>query len=131
MRHRFVGLLLLAAACSEATTPSAPPVVGISPTVQWSGGEVELTSAAFASVLPVLVSGAETLAVRRIATSTVGASLPLGPSGTVTIELLQGGRRFQLDPVQRVGFKEVQLLRVVWVGPTSPPSVVWTFDLLS
>jgi hypothetical protein len=77
----------------------------MTPSSQWSGGEVQLTSGAFSGAgLPVLVAGAETLAVRRISDSVVAAVVPLGSTGAVALSLVQGGHTFPLDPIQRVGF---------------------------
>jgi len=111
------GLLVLVAACSDSTSPSSPPAVTIAPIANWSGGEVTLTSAAFATAaLPVLVVGAETLSVHRTGDSSVAAALPLGPSGPVTIQLAQGHRRHDLGTVQRVGYREYRDLAPGFYG---------------
>lgn len=97
----------LVSACSDNTPVGLcqPPVVAISPSAQWSGGEIQLTSEAFTGgALPVLLAGAETLAVRRISDSIVAATVPLGASGSVPLELAVGRSRYPAGTVTRVGF---------------------------
>jgi hypothetical protein len=106
---RWIALLLVSACGNDPNRPSEPPVVSIQPTTQWSGGEIRLTSAAFATAdLPVLVAGTETLAVRRISDSIVAVTVPLGSSGSVSIELAAGKKRYPAGEVMRVGFRSTK-----------------------
>lgn len=108
MKHqaRWFALTLLAACSNDPNRPSEPPVISIQPATQWSGGEIQLTSGAFAgSTLPVLVAGAETLSVSRVSDSVVTATVPLGSSGNVSIELAVGKKRYPAGEVGRVGFR--------------------------
>jgi hypothetical protein len=105
MSRRLLPLLLLLA-CNDPSEPPLAPVVTVSPAIQWSGGEVQLTSEAFAgSGLPLLLVGAETLAVRRLSDSVVAAVVPLGSSGVVQIDLKRSHTRLPVGAVTRVGFR--------------------------
>ncbi len=105
MRGLAVGLLVLVVACSDPTNPSAPPVVGISPTVQWSGGEVVIQGRGLQGS-PTIVVGAETLTVSRLNDSTLSVRLPILPSGHAVLQSVQGHRLDSLGSVQIVGFRE-------------------------
>jgi hypothetical protein len=95
----------LTLACGDATTPDQSPVFSISPAIQWSRGVITVSSSAFEGVsAPVLVAGAETLAVSPVDDSTVTATLPLGSSGPLALELVRGSERLAVGTVQRVGF---------------------------
>lgn len=101
-RAAFVVLL---AACSESVEPP-PPAFVVAPGTQWSGGALTLRSPYFVDrdPLPVVTAGAETLAVSRLDDSTLATTVPLGPSGPVTLSLARGSRRDSVATVQRVGF---------------------------
>ncbi len=115
--RRLPWCLVLLLACSDPSGPPTVPQVAISPAVQWSGGEVLLTSHDLGSrSLPRLLAGAETLAVRRVSDSVVAAVLPLGPSGTIAIDLVRNGSRYRVGQVERAGFRESHLAIPGFVG---------------
>lgn len=109
MTKRLLAAFVVAAcACADNSSPvePTPPAFTITPLTQWSGGEIQVTSAAFSgTTLPILLAGAETLAVARISDSVVSATVPLGSSGTVAIEMALGKKRYPAGEVTRVGFR--------------------------
>lgn len=128
MRKKLLaGLLAMVAACSNEPTAVEPPVFSLTRSSQWSGGEIQVTSAAFRrSTPPVIVAGAETLTVRRVSDSVFAVTVPLGSSGPVSLDYAQRGSHLPIGVVQRVGFRSVgsatpgfiHMLTLGWNGAT-------------
>lgn len=101
-RPLLASLLLLVAACSSDITN---PVVTEPSASAWSGSSFALLSASFHGIdsLPLVMVGAETLAVRRSADSVL-ATLP-DTNGTITLTVrLHGGGQATAD-VHVYGFR--------------------------
>jgi hypothetical protein len=99
---------IVGAACSDPAEP-ALPAFAVTPPVQWSGGTLTLRSHYFVDHLnaPIIVAGTDTLVLLAAPNdSTLLAQLAPGPSGTLTLTLLRGGRRDSIGTVERVGFRD-------------------------
>lgn len=88
-----LGALALGIGCEGS--PSSPEdvdpdLISPVPSSQWAGGTVEATHASFAVELPVVVAGAETLAVALVADSTVRVTLPAHTSGALVLAFHRG-----------------------------------------
>lgn len=118
--HRFLRPIVVIAllGCGDATTPGQPPEFTVSPTAQWSGGTVTVRSAFFRDrdSLHLIRAGVDTAIPIRVDDSTVAFMLPVGPSGPVELEWVNGDRYEAMGLVDRVG----QAARVeVPGGPTT------------
>lgn len=100
-------LLVLAAACSDASTSPTPAGFTVSPAVQWSGGVVTIRSRALTrrGPLPVIITGASTLGATRVDDSTAEVVLPLGPTGQLSLFAINGRDTNSIGVVQRVGYR--------------------------
>jgi hypothetical protein len=114
MRRSCVLIGLALAACNDATEPAQPlPTYSVVPQSQWSGGRIFIRSSSFMgqATLPTIVSPpAETIAVARVDDSTLSATVPLGPSGSLTLYALRGKDTLQVGGVRRYGLHEVRTL---------------------
>jgi DNA-binding beta-propeller fold protein YncE len=83
----FPAALGVALACNDSTDPGNPPTFTITPTAQWSGGDVEVSSQSLTGTggLPQFTIAGSPLAAVRLDDSTVSVTLPVLASGTVTL----------------------------------------------
>ena len=97
------------AACESASAPQ-PLEARLTAADAWSGGDATLVSAAFVPprALPVVRIGAETLAVRRINDSTIGAQLPAG-NGPRTLNVAAPGFVSLTAQVTLHGFRSSEI----------------------
>lgn len=106
----------LALACngSDSVTPYEAPTVGLSADAAWSGGTVRLSAARFGELahLPVIVAGAETLAVSAVADTIVEVRLPRRPAGPVELAFLDGKHTVDIGTVQLAGY-----VGLAWYAP--------------
>ncbi len=101
---RFLPCLILLAACHDSSEPSAPATYTLSPTSQWSGGTVRVSSASLTSAAgtPVFSAAGETLTAARVDDSTFAVTLPIFASGATTL-FREGPRRDSVGEVQLYG----------------------------
>lgn len=105
MRARFAVLaLVMTAGCSDTTSSSAPREFTIAPTAQWAGGQVTIAGFRASDDLPVLLAGADTLAVERLDDSTVRATLPGTISGSIEIQRAHRQTLDSIGTVQVAGY---------------------------
>lgn len=114
---RALAVAAFLAACSDPTEPPLPSF-SVSPATQWSGGAMTLRSRYFVGrqQLPVVLAGSDTVAFTRQDDSTLASTVPLGPSGQLTLSLARGDRRDSLGVVQRVGRSSHLMLLVALDG---------------
>ncbi len=89
---RLAAVLCCSVACADATS-SPRPEAGVSPAAQWSGGTVQVHSAAFSgqALLSLYAAGAP-VAVTRFDDTTLSVRLPVVPTGDLVISRHQSGR---------------------------------------
>jgi hypothetical protein len=102
---------IVGAGCSDPAEPPLP-AFSVGPATQWSGGTITIRSSYFANraQAPIIVVGADTLAVSLIDDSTASTVLPRGASGPVLFELARGNARDSLGTVQRMGHRGTRQL---------------------
>ena len=98
-------LLILVAACSDATTPSTPPQVTLTANTVWSGGQVVVRSQAFAtlSALPVITIGGTMVPVKRMNDSTLAATAPIA-TGSLPVTVQFATTNVSAGAVTLMGF---------------------------
>ncbi len=91
-RLRIAAVVCCATACGDATSSSRPEA-GVTPAAQWSGGTVQVHSAALGGqALPSLYAMGTPLAVTRLDDTTLSVRLPVVPTGDMVLSRHQSGR---------------------------------------
>lgn len=109
MKAQLCVLTVLLAACNNPPDgPSAPPTFTISPSRQWSGGTVFITSQEFVDLSTTVTVRFDSVSVAatRLDDSTVQVQLPIGPSEDLTVTIGNNLAGF----VSRVGYRDMRTL---------------------
>lgn len=104
----LLGALLVLACDDDTTGPeSTPPVLTISPSQQWAGGEVRIsiTGDMFEDG-EVVVAGMDTLQVFDRQSFLLGVRLPTDVNGLTTLEVIRDGEGLGSVTVEAYGFEE-------------------------
>ena len=155
------GLAMVAAACTTSDGTGPSPIVRtpvtITPADQWSGGTIQLHSAAFQNVPDsgfTVFAGTTVLVHHRDSDSTASVILPAAPSGPLEIRISSGGDTVSVGSVNVVGYAGIRVaseqindgfntwdrgspavLGIAYLGPDTgsglPPQAVATLDLKS
>ena len=100
--------MLLAAVLAGCSSEPSPPTFVVSPSQQWSGGELTIRSDAFRgrNFPPGITAGGIFMGVFLVNDTTVVAYLPPGlPTGSVPLVLHDGSSTFELGSVDVFGFR--------------------------
>lgn len=111
---------LLLAGCNDPPSgPGDPPSFRISPSRQWSGGILEVTSSYFSGSdpIPAFLVGTDTAHAFRISDSTVRLTLPVLPSGSHAVGLVTSPRNLDAGQVDIVGFVGARTVPPVYGTP--------------
>jgi hypothetical protein len=108
-------------ACADGSAPAEPALFTLTPTSQWSGGEIRIASGLFqpAAGLPTIQADSTVLAPTRIDDTTLSVILPTGLSSVVTFVVKDLLHQWIAGTVKRMGWLDVRLPPMPY-GPISP-----------
>ena len=117
---KILGWSLLLAGCNDPPSgPGAAPSFRVSPSRQWSGGTLEVTSPYFSGnePIPAFIVGTDTVPGFRISDSMVRLTLPVLPSGRYPLSLVASPGMLDAGQVDIVGFGGARLVPPVYGVP--------------
>ncbi len=129
----FIGVLAFLACDDDSTGPeSTPPVLTVSPSHQWAGGEVRIsiTGDMFEDG-GVVVAGADTLEVFDRQSFLLGVRLPTVANGSTTLTVLRDGEALGSVTVEAYGFEAHRVYPVPMNDEITEYPVEWGVGVVS